>query len=46
MFMNLPFVSLSMSDFFFIDVETVISLVLHINFANIHTDSEVVLSIT
>ena len=46
MFMNLPRVSLSMSDIFGIDVATVISLFLRINFAKIHIDSEVVLSIT
>ena len=42
----LPLVSLSMSDIFEIDVVTVISPVLRINFAKIHTDSEVVLSMT
>ena len=46
MLMNLPRVSLSMSDIFEIDVATVISLFLRINFAKIHIDSEVVLSIT
>ena len=44
--MNLPLVSLSMSDILEIDVATVISFVLHINFAKIHTNSEVVLSMT
>ena len=46
MFMNLPLVSLSMSDILEIDVVTVISPVLHINFAKIHMDSEVILSMT
>ena len=46
MLMNLPLVSLSMLDIFEIDVATVISPVLRINFAKIHTDSEVVLSMT
>ena len=46
MFMNLPLVSLSMSNILEIDVATVISLVLGINFAKIHTNSEVVLSMT
>ena len=46
MFMNLSLVSLSMSDIFGIDVVTIISLVLHINFVKIHTDSEVVLLMT
>ena len=45
MLMNLPFVSL-ISDILGTDVTTIISSVLHINFANLHTDSEVVLSIT
>ena len=44
--MNLSLVSLSISDIFRIDAATVIYLVLHINFAKIHTDSEVVLSMT
>ena len=35
-----------MLDIFAIDVATVFSPVLRINFAKIHTDSEVVLSIT
>ena len=46
MLMNLPLVSLSMSDILEIDVVTVISPVLHINFAKIHMDSEVILSMT
>ena len=46
MLMNLPLVSLSMSDIFEIDVATVISLVLRNNFAKIHRDSEVILSMT
>ena len=44
--MNLPLVSMSMSDIFEIDVATVIFSAFHINFTKIHTDSEVVLSIT
>ena len=44
--MNLPLASLSMSNILGIDVITVISPVLRINFAKIHTDSEVVLSMT
>ena len=46
MLMNLPLVSLSMLDILEIDVTTVISLILCINFTKIHTDSEVVLSMT
>ena len=46
MLMNLPLASLSMLDIIEIDIANVISPVLHINFAKIHTDSEVVLSIT
>ena len=47
MLMNLPLLSLSMSDIFFvIDVAIVIFPILRINFTKIHTDSEVVLSIT
>ena len=46
MLMNLPLVSLIMSDILEIDVPTVISPALGINFAKIHTDSEVVLSMT
>ena len=44
MFMNLPLVSLSMSDIHEIDVATVIYHVLYINFAKIHMDSKIVLS--
>ena len=44
--MNLPLVSLNMSDNLGINVATVISLVLHINFTKIHMDIEVILSIT
>ena len=46
MLMNLSLVSLSMSDILEIDVTTVISSVLCINFVKIHTDNEVVLSMT
>ena len=46
MLMNLPLMSLNMSNIFGIDTIIVISPVLHINFAKIHTDSEVILSIT
>ena len=46
MLMNLPLMSLSISDIFGIDVVTVICSILHINFAKIHTDSEDVLSMT
>ena len=46
MLINLPLVSLSMSDVLGIDVVTVIFLVLRINFAKTHTDSKVVLSMT
>ena len=46
MFMYLPLASLSISDIFGIDVATVISPVLRINFAKIHTDSKIILSIT
>ena len=44
--MNLPLMSLNMSDILGIDIAIVISHVLRINFAKIHTDSEIVLSIT
>ena len=43
MLVNLPLVSVSMSDIFVIDVVTVISIVLCINFTRIHADNEVVL---
>ena len=43
MLINLPLMSLSISDILEIDVLTVISSILHINFAKIHTDSEVVI---
>ena len=46
MLKNLPPMSLSMSDIFGIGIAIIISLVLHINFAKIHTNSEVVLSMT
>ena len=46
MLMNLSLVSLSISDILEIDVATIISLVLCINFVKIHTDSEVVLLVT
>ena len=46
MLMNLPLVSLSISDIIKIDVTTVISLVLRINFAKIIPDNEVVISMT
>ena len=46
MVMNLPLMSMNMSDILKIDVATVISHVLCNNFAKIHTDSEVVLSMT
>ena len=43
MLKNLSLVSMSMWNIFGIDAATVISPVLHINFAKIHTDSEVVI---
>ena len=43
MLINLSLMSLSVSDILEIDVLTVISSILHINFAKIHTDSEVVI---
>ena len=46
MFMNLPLVSMSMSDILEIDVAIAIYLILCINFAKIYTGSEVVLLIT
>ena len=46
MLMNLPLMSMSMSDLFGINVATVISLILLINFAKIHIDSEFFLSMT
>ena len=45
-FMNLPLVSLSISDILEIYFAIINSPVLRINFAKIHTDSEVVLSMT
>ena len=44
--MNLPLVSISILDILGIYVVTVISPVLRINFAKIHTDSKVVISMT
>ena len=46
MLKNLPLVSLSMSDIFEIDITTVISPALHINFAKIYTNNKIVLSMT
>ena len=46
MLANLSLMSLSVSDILGIDDATVISPVLRINFAKIHTNNEVVLSIT
>ena len=46
MVLNLPHVSMSMSNIFGIDAVTVISPVLNINFAKIHTNSEVVILMT
>ena len=46
MLMNLPRISLSISDILEIDAATVIYPVLCINFAKIHTDCEVILSMT
>ena len=46
MHMNLSLVSLSMSDILGIDVTSVISLVLRINFSKIHMDSKVFVSMT
>ena len=46
MLMNFSLMSLSMLDIIRIDVATVISPVLRINFVKIHTNSEVVLSMT
>ena len=46
MLKNLYLVSLNMSNILEIDVTIVISFVLRFNFAKIHTDSEVVLSMT
>ena len=46
MLVDLPLISLSMSNILGIDVGTVNSPVLHINFAKIHMDSEFVLSMT
>ena len=43
---NLSLVIFSMSNFFGIDATTVISPILSINFAKIHTDSEVVRPMT
>ena len=44
--MNLSFVSLSVSDIFVIDVTTLISPALCINFAKIYANSKVVILIT
>ena len=46
MLMNLPLMSLSISNILEIYVVIVISPILCINFAKIHTNSEVVLSMT
>ena len=47
MLMNLYLVNMSMLDIFFrVDAVTVISLILRINFAKIHIDSEVFVSMT
>ena len=46
MLKNLPLMSISMSDIFGIDVAIVITPVLRINLAKIHTNSEVILSMT
>ena len=46
MLINLSLVSLRMSDILGINVATIISSVLRINFAKIHTDGKVVLSMT
>ena len=46
MFVNLPLMSLSMSDIYGIDVVTVIYPVLRINFVKIHTAIDVVILIT
>ena len=46
MLMNMPLMSLSMSDILEIDVATIISPVLRNNFAKIHTNSELVLLMT
>ena len=46
MLKNLPLMSMSISDILEIDIVVIISLVLHINFFKIHTNSEVVLSMT
>ena len=47
MLVDLSLLSLSMSDILFgINVVTIISPVLHINYAKIHTNSGVVLSLT
>ena len=46
MLINLHLVSMSMSDILGIYIVTVIFLVLRINFAKIHTDSEVIISMT
>ena len=44
--MNLPLMSMSLLDILVIYVATIISPVLRINFAKIHTDSKVVISMT
>ena len=46
MLINLSLVSLSMSDILEVDVAIVISLVFRINFCKIHTNNEVVISMT
>ena len=46
MLMNLSLVTLSISDIFEINVVTVISLILRINFVKIHTNNEVVIFIS
>ena len=46
MLVDLPLVSPSMPNILGIDVATVNSPVLHVNFAKIYTDSEVIISMT
>ena len=46
MLMNMPLLSLSITDILGIDVAIVIFPVLRINLSKVHTDNEVVLSMT
>ena len=46
MLVDLPLLNMSMSNIFGIDVAFIISHIFYINFAKIHTNNEVVISMT